>query len=404
MRFERDIGWRAALCRRRRCRISRLVLGQRRRQSAALHTRVRRVPRSVVVMFLVVISPLVAVSAETLDDSGWALAVPGYSFSFPRDYGPHQNFRTEWWYFTGNLKAKDGKEFGYEVAFFRYGYRPPDKRAQSRFVMNDLKFAHFAVTDIGTGRFRFDSRTSRGAYGEAGFGDAERLAWINGWEASFDGSFRLKADAKEYQVDLVLAPEKPPVLQGENGLSQKADGVGHASYYYSITRLATSGMLKIDGESYQIGGSSWFDREWATNQLGPDQTGWDWFAIQLSDGSDLMLYQMRMKNGEIDPHSNGTWIRPDGTKEAVSKDDFQLQPEAFWEGSVSKARYPVQWRLRIPKLGLDLQVTTPVKDQELRVGVTYWEGCIRLAGELAGKPASGVGYMELTGYAGESLR
>ena len=344
------------------------------------------------------------IPGETLDNKGWALAVPGYAFSFPRDYGPHNNFRTEWWYFTGNLKSKEGREFGYEVAFFRYGYSLPDKRAQSRFVMNDLKFAHFALTDLGTGRFRFDSRTSRGAYGEAGFGQKERLAWINSWEVSFDGSFRLKASTQDYQVDLVLAPEKPPVLQGKNGLSQKSDGIGHASYYYSITRLATSGVIRIGDQSYQVSGLSWFDREWATNQLGPNQVGWNWFAIQLSDGSDLMLYQMRLNDGEIDPNSSGTWISLGGVYEPLLRDDFQLQPEAFWESPASKGKYPIAWHLKIPKLNLDLHVTTPAKDQELRVGVTYWEGCIRLGGELAGKPVNGVGYMELTGYAGATLR
>jgi predicted secreted hydrolase len=341
---------------------------------------------------------------ETLDDKGWAIAVPGYAFSFPRDYGPHHSFRTEWWYFTGNIKTKEGREFGYEVAFFRYGYRPPGKSARSRFVMNDLKFAHFAVTDVATHRFRFDSRTSRGAYGEAGFGEANRLAWIDSWEVSFDGTFRLKADTKDYRVDLVLAPEKPLVLQGENGLSQKADGLGHASYYYSITRLATSGTIRIGAENYEVSGVSWFDREWATNQLGPRQVGWNWFGIQLSDGSDLMLYQMRLNDGQIDPNSTGTWISPDGMAQPISRDAFHLQPQAFWASPSSKGRYPIEWRLQVPQLGLDLLVTTPVKDQELRVGVTYWEGCIRLQGERAGKPVSGVGYMELTGYGGSALR
>jgi predicted secreted hydrolase len=360
-------------------------------------------PKWFVLVLLLLMCGQRAIS-ERVDDKGWALAVPGYAFSFPRDYGPHNNFRTEWWYFTGNLKSKEGREFGYEVAFFRYGYRLPDKLAQSRFVMNDLKFAHFAVTDLGTGRFRFDSRTSRGAYGEAGFGQKGRLAWINSWEVSFDGSFRLKASTQDYQVDLVLAPERPPVLQGKNGLSQKSDGIGHASYYYSITRLATSGAIQIGDESYQVSGLSWFDREWATNQLGPNQVGWNWFAIQLSDGSDLMLYQMRLNDGEIDPNSSGTWISPGGVTEPLLRDDFQLQPEAFWESPASKGKYPIAWRLKIPKLNLDLHVTTPAKDQELRVRVTYWEGCIRLAGEVAGKPVNGVGYMELTGYAGAVLR
>jgi predicted secreted hydrolase len=342
--------------------------------------------------------------AEKMSDQGWVVAVPGYQIAFPRDHYPHYEFRTEWWYFTGNLKTTDGRTFGYQVTFFRHGYRPARNRepVTSRFVVNDVKFAHFAVTDVSSGKFYFDSRVSRGAFGEAGFGDGKRLAWIDNWELDFDGDFRLKAASKSYAVELDLTPEKPPVLQGADGLSQKAAGEGHASYYYSITRLKTSGTVKIGDENYIVEGSSWFDREWATNQLAPDQAGWNWFAIQLSDGSDLMLYQMRLKNGGIDSHSSGKWIAADGAITDLTSNDFQLVPEKFWKSPASKATYPIEWRLRIPKLDLRLEVAAPVANQELNLSVVYWEGCIRLKGWRATKPVDGAGYLELTGYQGDA--
>jgi predicted secreted hydrolase len=342
--------------------------------------------------------------AQSANNEGWAVALPGYQITLPRDHFPHYQFRTEWWYFTGNVKTVDGRAFGYQLTFFRHGYRPPGigQVVTSRFVMNDVKFAHFAVTDVKAGKFHFDSRISRGAYGEAGFAQGQKLAWIDNWDLEFDRNFRLKAEAKDYAIALDLTPEKPVVLQGEDGLSQKADGAGHASYYYSIPRLKTSGTIKIGAEKHQVEGSSWFDREWATNQLTPEQSGWNWFAIQLSDGSDLMLYQMRLRKGGIDAHSNGKWIAADGATVDLAANEFQLSPQKYWVSPASKANYPVAWKLAIPKQQLDLQITPAVEDQELDLTVVYWEGCIRLKGQRAGKAVEGVGYMELTGYHGDA--
>ena len=347
---------------------------------------------------------LAAARGEKTNYQGWTVALPGYHITLPQDHLPHYNFRTEWWYFTGNLKTADGRPFGYQLTFFRHGYRPPGtgQRFASRFVMNDVKFAHFAVTDVKADKFHFDSRVSRGAFGEAGFADEKRLAWIDDWELDFDNDFHLKAVAKDYAIELQLTPEKPAVLQGEEGLSQKADGAGHASYYYSITRLKSSGTVKIGSETFPVEGSSWFDREWATNQLTPEQSGWNWFAIQLSDGSDIMLYQMRLRQGGIDSHSNGKWIAADGTAENLRADEFELRPEKYWVSPASKANYPVAWKLTIPKLNLDLEIAPAVANQELNLSVVYWEGCIRLKGRRAGKPVDGIGYMELTGYQGEA--
>jgi predicted secreted hydrolase len=359
--------------------------------------------KSILLCLLLLGLATVARSESAVSD-GWAVALPGYQIALPADHYPHYQFRTEWWYFTGNVQTADGRAFGYQLTFFRHGYRPPGvgKPAGSRFVMNDVKFAHFAVTDVSAGKFHFDSRVSRGAYGEAGFGAGERMAWIDDWELDFNNVFRLKAAAKDYAIELELTPEKPAVLQGANGLSQKADGAGHASYYYSITRLKTTGTVKIDAENYQVRGNSWFDREWATNQLAPEQLGWNWFAIQLSDGSDMMLYQMRLKDGGIDSHSTGKWIAPSGETTDLAAEEFRLHPEKTWVSPASNASYPVAWKLSVPKLNLDLDVRPAVENQELNLGVVYWEGSIRLTGQRAGKPVNGVGYMELTGYAGET--
>jgi predicted secreted hydrolase len=362
----------------------------------------------VIITWLAVFTVVAIVWAGNTNNStnadGWAVALPGYQITLPQDHFPHYQFRTEWWYFTGNLKTADGRAFGYQLTFFRHGYRPPGlgPSASSRFVMNDVKFAHFAVTDISEGKFHFDSRVSRGAYGEAGFADGHRLAWIDDWELDFSGNFRLQATAKNYAIQLELNPEKPAMLQGQDGLSQKADGAGHASYYYSITRLKTSGSIRIGTENYEVEGLSWFDREWATNQLTPEQSGWNWFAIQLSDGGDIMLYQMRLKHGGIDSHSNGKEIETSGATADLAADEFQLSPEKYWVSPASKAKYPVGWKLTIPKLDLDLEITPAVEDQELNLAVVYWEGSIRLKGRRAGKPVDGVGYMELTGYQGEA--
>jgi predicted secreted hydrolase len=339
--------------------------------------------------------------SESTNNGGWSVALPGYQITLPADHYPHYQYRTEWWYFTGNVQTAVGREFGYQLTFFRFGYRPPGvgDRFASRFVMNDLKFAHFAVTDVSASQFHFDSRVSRGAYGEAGFGDGDRLAWIDDWKLDFNNTFRLKAAAKDYAIELELTPERPAVLQGANGLSQKADGAGHASYYYSITRLNTSGTIKVGAETYPVKGSSWFDREWATNQLSPQQSGWNWFAIQLSDGGDMMLYQMRLKQGGLDTHSTGKWIAPGGATTDLAADEFRLSPVKYWVSPASKGNYPVAWKLTILKLDLDLDITPAVENQELNLGVVYWEGSIRLTGQRAGKPVHGVGYMELTGYA-----
>ncbi len=337
---------------------------------------------------------------------GWRAALPGWEYEFPRDHASHPDFQTEWWYFTGNLRAGDGREFGYQLTFFRQGVRPPGSpAASSRFVMDDMKFAHFAVTDLKDGRFHHFQQVSRGAFGEAGFEAGERLAWIGDWSCERTGqhAFRLRAAEGGISVDLRLESAKPPVIHGENGVSQKADGEGRASHYYSLTRLVTSGRLEVDGNSFEVQGTSWFDHEWATNQLGPHQKGWDWFSLQLDDGTELMLFQIRT-DSRRDPHSGGTFVLTDGSGRAIKNADFQLEPNAWWESPETKGKYPVGWRLAVPKLALDLKIRARLDPQELASQpFAYWEGAVEAAGKREGKAIRGTGYLEMTGYAGRII-
>jgi predicted secreted hydrolase len=336
--------------------------------------------------------------------AGWKLAEPGLEYRFPRDHHAHTDFKTEWWYFTGNLTNAGGRRFGYELTFFRQGIRPPDERAQttSRFIVDDLKFAHFTVTDAAGRRFLFHDKVSRGSFGDAGFDNGDRLAWIEQWilRMNADGSFELAAKASDAEIALHLAPAKAPVIHGPNGISRKAKGAGHASHYYSITRLTTSGTVRVGKEKFNATGESWFDHEWATNQLAPDQAGWNWVSAQFDDGSELMLYQMRLTNGAIDPISSGTVVRTDGSSVALTSADFQMTPESFWQSSATKADYPIGWRIVIPQEKLDFRIKPVLPDQELVLGpLIYWEGAFDVSGTRAGQPIGGRGYLELTGYA-----
>ena len=335
----------------------------------------------------------------------WKSAAPGWQYDFPRDHHIHREFKTEWWYFTGNLTDERGARFGYELTFFRHGIRPESQRdpAASRFLVGELKFAHFAITDVSNQRFRFAQKTSRGAYGEAGFDDGPRLAWIEEWSltANEDDSFNLVAVAKEATIRLTLRATKSPVVHGEAGISRKAPGESHASHYYSMTRLQTTGELLLNGARHTVAGESWFDHEWATNQLAPEQIGWDWLSLHLDDGSELMLYQMRLADGTADPSSSGTLIAADGTSLHLPSISYRMIPLETWRSSKTGASYPIAWEIELPEHHLRLTVRAAVKDQELVfTPLIYWEGTVDVTGLHAGKPISGRGYLELTGYAG----
>ncbi len=332
----------------------------------------------------------------------WRPALPGWRYEFPRDHGNHPDFKTEWWYFTGNLRAVAGdREFGCQLTFFRQGIVPPGERREggSRFLTTDLKFSHFAVSDLTRGRFLFGQTLRRGAFGEAGFDDGKRLAWIEGCSLELrpDGAFHLIGRDAEKALDLTLRPVKPPTIHGVNGVSQKADGAGRASHYYSLTRLETSGTITLgNGEKMAVTGLSWFDHEWASNQLAAHQVGWDWLSLQFDDGAELMLFQIRTKDGGRDPWSGGSWISPDGTVTRIANGDFTMEPLATWRSPATGAKYPTRWRVRVPKPGLDIEVRARMDNQELRLNpIAYWEGAVAAEGSHPGR-----GYLEMTGYAG----
>ena len=347
---------------------------------------------------------LLALSAvpPAAEEPDWALALPGWKYEFPRDHFAHPDFKTEWWYFTGNLTAEDGRELGFQLTFFRQGTRRGENTV-TRFAVDDIKLAHFAVTDIGEGKFRYAQKVSRGAFGEAGFSDGDRISWIDDWSLQLTGprKFRLEAKDPEFALALDLTSAKEPVFHGENGVSQKSAGEGRASHYYSFTRLAAEGTLTLGGRLIPVKGWSWFDQEWATNQLTENQTGWDWLSLQFEDGTELMLFQIRLKDGGRDPFSHGTWIDAEGNATAVKNKDFELVPGRIWTSDETGGDYPVEWKLRIPKLELELDVSAAMDAQELVLRpISYWEGSVRARGIRGSQEVLGRGYLEMTGYAG----
>ena len=365
------------------------------------------------------LAPLGLPAQETPAPSpDWAAALPGWTYRFPADHLVHPDYKTEWWYFTGNLQDQQGRAYGYELTFFRQGTIPPARLAalfaggaeHSRFVQSDFKFAHFAVTDVAGKKFHFTQRMTRGAFGEAGFGTVanEPLAYLEDWRLTPqpDGSWRIAAHADAptpMAIDLELRPEKDPVVHGAEGVSQKAAGLGNASHYYSFTRLATTGTLALGDGAKPAGvhGASWFDHEWASNSLAGDQVGWDWFCFQFDDRTELMLYAMRRRDGTVDPASAGTFVDAQGTTTHLERGDFRLDSTRTWRSRQTQATYPLTWHVSIPRLALDFTSTPALDDQELVLPpISYWEGATRAQGQRAGQPVTGSGYMELTGYAG----
>ena len=341
-------------------------------------------------------------SAES--NAGFALAIEPRSFEFPLDHGPHPEFRNEWWYMTGNLDGADGRRFGFELTIFRFALTPQPAAVDSRWRTNQVYIAHFAVTDVGEETFYVAERFSRGALRLAGANANPFRVWIDDWEiVATEGDhvrerWQLRANDEDFALELTLNAMKDPVLNGIDGLSQKSAEVGNASYYYSITRWRTEGRLRLGDQSFVVSGLSWLDREWSSSALAKDQQGWDWFALQLSDGSELMFYNLRNMDGTQDVHSGGTWISADGESRHLDHDDVSLAVSERWT-SPKGGTYPVAWNIRLPKLGLALAVDPVLDDQELFTTVRYWEGAVDVAGSREGVNVTGRGYVELIGYA-----
>ena len=372
---------------------------------------------------------LAAEEIASVENTEWLQALPGLDYRFPRDHAIHPGYKTEWWYFTGNLQDERGRAFGYELTFFRQGVLPPKQQAGltaggqplGRFVQDDFKFAHFAISDLSGRKFYYKQKISRGAFGEAGFGvappdklqpvaaakAAEPLAWMENWslQPQADGSWKIAAKTggdMPMAIDLRVLPLKAPVIEGTDGVSQKAAGLGNASHYYSFTRLQTTGTLSLgkNAGDHAVQGESWFDHEWASNQMVADQVGWDWFCFQFNDGTEMMLYAMRRKDGSVDPVSSGTWVEADGRTEHLRQEDFRFKALRSWKSGKTGATYPVEWQVSLPGRQMELTLKPKLDDQELVLPpVSYWEGAIAVSGKRQARGIQGVGYMELTGYA-----
>ena len=339
------------------------------------------------------------------DLTGFARALGPRPFSFPDDHGPHPEFRTEWWYYTGNLETAAGRHVGFQLTFFRTALAPPDRAAGARasaWSASQLYLAHFALTDTAGGRFHAASRLSREALGLSGARAQPFRVWLEDWSAESDVArgfpVRLRAADGEVAIDLVLESGKPVTLQGDRGWSAKGPEPGNASYYYSFTRMPARGTVRVGGESLDVSGLAWMDHEWSTSALHRDLAGWDWLALQLDDGRDVMVYQLRRRDGAPDPHSAGTLIAADGSTRALAQEDATLEVLDHWTSAASRVRYPSRWRLTIPAADLSLEITPRLAAQELIVGTRYWEGAVSVQGMAGGRPVSGRGYVELVGY------
>jgi predicted secreted hydrolase len=338
------------------------------------------------------------------DDARYARALGPRDFHFPDDHGPHVQFRSEWWYWTGNLDGPDGRRFGYQFTVFRSALAPESsERRASAWATRQFFMAHLALTDVASGAFYAFERTSRAALGLAGATARPFRVWLLDWsaEGSGDGDappIRLRVTRGDIALDLALAAGKPIVLEGDRGLSQKGRAPGNASYYYSLTRMPTEGRVTVQGKSFPVHGASWMDREWSTSALEAGQTGWDWFSLQLSDGRDLMFYRLRGDGGSADPMSGGTLIEADGTSRRLTREQVSLQPTGAWKSPRSGVVYPSGFRLQIFNPPLDLTITPLIADQELNVTFRYWEGAVGVTGVAGTQKLTGRGYLELTGY------
>lgn len=334
----------------------------------------------------------------------WKQALPGYQFSFPRDHASHEEYKTEWWYYTGHLHADDGTTYGYELTFFRIGMDVPDGVKDSPWTVDDAYMAHFAVSDFAKPQFFHKQRLTRSGVNFAGAQQGSYEVWNQNWRVKRMGDVQqLKANSSEYQLDLNLTSQKKPTEHGENGVSQKAGCVGCASHYYSLTRMITEGTIRVGAKTKRVRGLTWMDHEFGSNQLTKEQVGWDWFSLQLDDETELMLYVMRRKDGSLDPHSSGTFVERNGSTQHLALSDYTIKSDGTWKSPASKATYPMGWRVKIPSRNLELRISTTMPQQELATesgrDVTYWEGACTVEGTAGGKAIKGQAYVEMTGYA-----
>lgn len=343
-----------------------------------------------------------AMSAPAGDN--FARAYEPIEFSFPRDHGPHPEYRTEWWYYTGNLTGTEGSAYGYQLTFFRTALAPDMPPRASDLASNQVYMAHFALTDGGRQEHESFERFSRGAAGLAGAqGEPLFEAWLEDWSATEvkPGVVRLQAATDGQQgpvaIDLTLRETRPPVLQGDRGLHQKGPEPGNASYYYSLPGLESSGVVTSAGRTIPVSGVSWMDHEFGTSALTTNATGWDWFSLQLDNGAALMLYIIRTTDSSR-PDVKGSLAWPDGTQQPVTGEDFAVTATGQWTSPRTGITYPSGWQVDLPAQDATLNVKPLLPDQEMAVSFVYWEGAVDVTGTWGSSPVRGQGYVELTGY------
>lgn len=333
------------------------------------------------------------------DVEGFARATAVRSFRFPQDHGPHPAFRNEWWYITGNLRAADGHRFGFQITFFRISVTPEAAAGDSAWRTNQVWMAHAALSDLAAGEHRAYERFARQALGLAGTRSAPFSVWLEDWRLQRDattGHWQLELPTEDFNLNLVLQPESPIVLQGDHGLSQKSSKPGNSSYYYSLPRLRADGRLQLGDRKFTVDGLAWLDREWSTSALDTGQAGWDWFSLQLQDGRDLMYYQLRRTDGGRDPHSSGSLSDATGLRRRLDPGQVTLTPLRWWSGH--GRRYPIEWQLQLAGEPHPWRVRALLADQEMRLSVRYWEGAVEVTDAVTGA-ALGRGYLEMAGTA-----
>ncbi len=338
-------------------------------------------------------------------NEGFARAMTPIKFEFPRDLGAHPEFRSEWWYFTGNLKTEDDRLFGYQFTIFRNAINPDSIDRQSDWSANQIYMAHLALTDVKNQKFYFFERFNRGAQKLTGAQASPLEIWLDDWRveqiaAQIQYEFpavSLIASDENISLRLNLTAAKPVVFQGDKGLSQKGQEPGNASYYYSFTRLKTKGNISVDDQQFAVQGNSWLDREWSTSALGKNQVGWDWFSLQLDDGREIMYYQIRNADGSLSKFSSGTFVEKNGTSRRIDFTEVKLTVLDYWQSPFGDL-YPAKWTMKIQEENVELTIIPNIANQELNVSIRYWEGSVSFRGTSNGKFISGLGYVEMTGY------
>jgi predicted secreted hydrolase len=366
---------------------------------------VSRLLRSAIAIALLS-STLLGATPDTRSMEEWQHAMPGGRIVLPQDHRSHPEYRLEWWYYTGNLFDAQQRRFGYQLTFFRIGLKSVPSIA-SAWAVRDVYMAHFALTDVNASRHHVAERLNRAGVGWAGADDRAYRVWNEDWRAGLESSgHRLVASAPDFRLDLSLEEGKPAAFHGVEGYSQKGSSAGNGSYYYSLTRMPTRGTIAVGAREFAVQGLSWMDHEFGTTFLERSQTGWDWFSVQLDDGTELMVFRLRDRNGAADPRSSGTLIARDGRTLALEASAFALDPRRTWRSAVTKAEYPVEWHVRVPGERLDLKVRAVLDAQELNglaSQIAYWEGAIDVEGTREGAALRGRGYLEMTGYAGRAM-